>query len=91
MDDIVLNKTAIIERCLGRIRTEYGLIRSDLESDLTRQDAIILNLLRAAEAAIDTAMHVVRIRRLGIPQRSRDAFVLLENNQLLDFVVKIES
>ena len=49
----------------------------------TRQDAIVLNLLRACEAAIDAAMHVVRVHRLGLPQRSRDAFALMHEHHLL--------
>jgi hypothetical protein len=32
--------------------------------------------LRASEAAIDTAMHVVRKRKLGIPQQSFNAHSL---------------
>ncbi len=48
------------------------------------RDAIVLDFLRAAEAAIDAVMHVVRVRKLGIPQRSRNAVVLMEKNGLLE-------
>ncbi|MDX8403099.1 MAG: DUF86 domain-containing protein [Mariprofundaceae bacterium] len=84
MDNVLVNKAAIIERCLKRIAEEYIGHENDLESDFTRQDSIILNLQRACEAAIDAAMHVVRVRRLGIPQQSRDAFVMLQEASLLD-------
>ncbi len=84
MDDVLLNKTAIIERCLGRITEEYHGHEHELENNFSRQDAIVLNLQRACEAAIDAAMHVVRIRRLGIPQQSRDAFVMMQEASLLD-------
>lgn len=77
MDDVVLNKAAIIERCLRRIRDEYAGDPRRLFEDLTRQDAIVLNLQRACQAAIDLAMHLVRRYRLGVPQDSRDAFSLL--------------
>jgi uncharacterized protein YutE (UPF0331/DUF86 family) len=50
----------------------------------TRQDAIILNLQRACESSIDAAMHLVRVHRLGVPQETREAFVLLEQAKLLD-------
>lgn len=83
-DDVILNKAAIIERCLHRIEQEYRGRESELETNQTRQDAIILNLQRACEAAIDLAMHVVRVRRLGIPQDSREAFDLLHQAGLLD-------
>ena len=77
MDDVVLNKAAIIERCLRRIREEYADDPSHLRDDLTRQDSIILNIQRACEASIDLAMHLVRKSALGLPQDSRDAFALL--------------
>ncbi len=82
-DDVVLNKVAVIERCLGRIREEYEGHEAELATHFTKQDSIILNLLRACEASIDVAMHRVRVNRLGIPQDSRDAFSLLERAHLI--------
>ncbi len=83
VDDVLLNKVASIERCLKRIADEYVGHEDELETDYTRQDSIILNLQRACEAAVDAAMHQVRIKRLGIPQESRDAFRMLEKASLL--------
>jgi len=83
-DDVVINKVAIVERCLKRIGEEYEGRESELISNLTRQDSIILNLLRACEAAIDLAMHLVRIRRLGLPQESREAFRMLQDSGVVD-------
>ena len=34
-------------------------------------------------SGIDVAMHLARVRRLGIPQESRDAFTLLEQAKLI--------
>jgi len=84
MDDVLLNKAAIIERCLGRISEEYRGHEDELKDNFSRQDAIVLNLQRACEAAIDAAMHVVRTRRLGVPQQSRDAFVMMQEASLLE-------
>jgi uncharacterized protein YutE (UPF0331/DUF86 family) len=84
MDDVLLNKAAIVERCLARIAEEYVGFEKEMETNLTRQDAIILNLQRACEASIDAAMHVVRSRSLGVPQQSRDAFEMLREDGLLD-------
>ena len=78
MDDVLLNKAAVIERCLARIAEEYEGHEDELETNYTRQDAIVLNLQWACEASIDAAMHLVRTNRLGLPQRTRDAFILLE-------------
>ncbi len=77
-DEVVLNKVAVIERCLKRVNEEYVDNEAELESNYTRQDAIILNLLRVSEAAIDLAMHATRVGELGLPQESREAFTLLE-------------
>ena len=84
VDDVILNKAAAIERCVARVREEHGGNDARLLRDQTRQDAIILNLQRACEAAIDLAMHEIRRRHLGVPQESRDAFTLLANAGLLD-------
>lgn len=83
MDDVLLNKTASIERCLHRVLEEYRGHEHELESNFTRQDALVLNLLRACETSIDLAMHVVRTERLGIPQSSRHAFELLQEAAIL--------
>ncbi|HHI93660.1 MAG TPA: DUF86 domain-containing protein [Gammaproteobacteria bacterium] len=83
VDDVLLNKVASIERCLKRVADEYVGHENELETDYTRQDSIVLNLQRACEAAIDAAMHQVRIKGLGIPQESRDAFRMLEEAGLL--------
>jgi len=82
-EDVVLNKAASIERRLARICEEYGGKREHLYENQTKQDAIVLNLQRACETAIDLAMYVVRRKGLGLPQESMDAFALLEKAQLL--------
>jgi uncharacterized protein YutE (UPF0331/DUF86 family) len=84
VDDVLLNKAAAIERAVRRVREEYAGREENLRSNQTRQDAIILNLQRACESSIDAAMHLVRVHRLGVPQDTREAFVLLERAQLLD-------
>ncbi|MFM7103811.1 MAG: type VII toxin-antitoxin system HepT family RNase toxin [Verrucomicrobiota bacterium] len=81
-DDLLLNKGAIIRRCLARVREEYAGNPAHLDN-LTRQDAMVLNVQRACEAAIDLAMHVVARRQVGVPQTSREAFMLLEQAGLL--------
>ena len=76
-DDVLLNKAASIERCLKRIDEEYRGHEPEFEINITRQDALMLNLLRASETSIDAAMHLVRVHKLGLPQESRDAFRML--------------
>jgi uncharacterized protein YutE (UPF0331/DUF86 family) len=83
-DDVLLNKTATVERCVARVREEYAGDPAILRGDLTRQDAIVLNLQRACQACIDLAMHLCRVHDLGTPQDSRSAFALLHDAGHLD-------
>lgn len=75
MNDVILNKTTTIERCLKRIHEVYEGNPENL-TDFTKQDSIVLNIQRACEASIDLAMHVVSERKLGVPKTSREAFKL---------------
>lgn len=83
MDDVVVNKAATIERCIARVREEHAGNDRNLVDDQRRQDSIVLNLQRACEAAIDLAMHVVRVRHLGVPQETRDGFAFLRDAGIL--------
>jgi len=74
-DDIALNKGAIIERALRRMKQEYEA--NPQLDNYTHVDAMTLNVERACQAAIDLAMHIVARRRLGMPQSSAQAFELL--------------
>ncbi len=79
-DDVLLNKATSIERCVMRAREEYDRDPSTFAADLTRQDAAVLNIQRACEAALDMGQHLIRRERLGIPQSARDIFTLLAAN-----------
>jgi uncharacterized protein YutE (UPF0331/DUF86 family) len=75
-DDILLNKAAIIERCIRRVGEEaQACPRYD---NFSHVDALTLNIERACQASIDMAMHVVAERHLGVPQSNGEAFALLE-------------
>jgi len=81
-DSVSLNKGAIIERCLRRMHQEYAADKT-LEN-YTHLDALVLNIERACQAAIDLAMHVVSESHLGVPQSSAEAFILLKKAGRLD-------
>ena len=66
-DDVILNKAASIERCIRRIEEEYAGTDRNLVENQTKQDAIVLNLQRVCETAIDLAMYAVSYRKLGVP------------------------
>ena len=83
MDDVILNKYAIIQRCLVRIQEEYVGYEDELTTNFTRQDSIILNIQRACQAALDLANRVIRLKQLGIPQNNRESFALLADAGLV--------
>lgn len=80
--DVVLNKVETIRRCIRRIEEVYQKDPENLK-DYTKQDSIILNIQRACEAAIDLAMHLIAEAGLGLPQSSREAFDILEKNDII--------
>ena len=77
VDDVVLNKAATIERCFARAREEYAAAGETFSTNFSRQDAAILNIQRACEAALDLGHHLIRRERLGVPQSARNVFDLL--------------
>lgn len=80
---VVLNKFETIEKCINRINEEYQNNPENLE-DYRKMDMIVLNLQRACEAVLDLAMYVVSNKKLGLPQNKREAFKLLEENNIID-------
>lgn len=83
MNDVLLNKVAVIERCIKRINDVYEGNPENL-TDYTKQDSIILNIQRACEASIDLAMYIVSERKLGVPKASRDAFRFLQEEKIIE-------
>ncbi|WCL51191.1 type VII toxin-antitoxin system HepT family RNase toxin [Leptospira sp. GIMC2001] len=76
-DDIISNKVSIIQRAISRALAEF---RKNPEfTSYTELDALILNLERACQAAIDLAMHLIAEKQWGVPQSSADAFRILES------------
>lgn len=84
MNDIAINKVQIVQRCVQRAREEYEAAGGKFASDYSRQDAAVMNVVRACEATLDFANHVVRIRRLGVPNSSADTFRALATAEILD-------
>lgn len=78
MNDVILNKKTSIERCIRQIRTYSGLpLEGSPEHDQLRIDGVVLNLQRACEQVIDLGNHVLRSKKLGVPQTTRDTFRIL--------------
>lgn len=84
MNDVLLAKRVSIERCVEQIR-KYESLPSNVpwEQDFLRQDAISMNVQRACELAIDMANHLIRVRKLGVPQSSRESFLILGRESVM--------
>lgn len=85
---VIINKYESIQKCIKKIEEEYeGNI--DNLYDYRKLDPIVLNLQRACEAAIDIAMYIVANRKLGVPQTKKEAFIKLEENNLISKEVSV--
>jgi uncharacterized protein YutE (UPF0331/DUF86 family) len=84
MSEIILNKKVSIERCVQQIQTYYTLDHDlPFEKDYLKQDAIGMNLQRACELSLDIANHLIKTKKPGLPQDSKDSFALLYQAQLI--------
>ena len=84
MNDIIINKIISIQRCIERAREEYHGNPAGFDTDFSKQDAAILNVVRACEQAIDLANHVIKTHKMGIPASSAESFELLEKKRVID-------
>lgn len=73
-----------MQRCIQRARQEYGSNPENFDTDYTKQDASLLNILRACEQAIDLANHVIKSHKMGIPASSSESFDLLRQKFIID-------
>jgi uncharacterized protein YutE (UPF0331/DUF86 family) len=83
-DKVLARKAKVIERCVGRAREEHALAEGLFLSNYSRQDAAILNIQRACEAALDMAQRVVSTQKWGVAETSRDLFGVLQRNAVID-------
>jgi uncharacterized protein YutE (UPF0331/DUF86 family) len=81
--DVVLAKVATIDRCLHRIAEVQKAAGGKLSS-VDIEDITVLNVTRAAQAAIDLATHVVTTEGYGLPDSVAAAFVLLAKHSVID-------
>ena len=58
MNDILLAKVASILKCLNTVQEDFEN-ENTFRNNITKQDAVVLNLQRACEASIDIANHIV--------------------------------
>jgi uncharacterized protein YutE (UPF0331/DUF86 family) len=83
MSDVIVSKIQSIQKCVRRAREEYSYSPEEFSKDFTRQDAAILNVIRACETTIDLANHLIKTKKIGVPTSSSDAFSLLEAERII--------
>lgn len=83
-DKVLLHKAKVIERCVARAREEHEASQGHFSTDHTRQDAAVLNLQRACEAALDMAQRVISQQGWGIAETSKDLFVVLQRQHVIE-------
>lgn len=82
--NVLINKASSIEQCLKRIKNDYEKVNGDIANNLTQQDAIVLNIQRACQSAIDMGAHYIRAKKFGIPQSSQEIFKILGDNKVIE-------
>ncbi len=84
MNDIVINKIQSIQRCVTRARAEFNADPDGFATNFTRQDAAVMNVLRACEQSIDLANHLIKTHKMGVPTSSSESFALLADLNVID-------
>jgi len=81
MDDVILNKSESIRRCIKRIEEDYD---EEFENNYTKQDAVMLNIQRLIQQTMDLGAYIVKKYKLGIPKSSKEIFEMLEKEKIID-------
>lgn len=83
-DDILTSKAGTIERCCQRAREEYEKDPTTFVTDLTRQDAATLNVIRAWEAAVEMGDYVLAQGEGKLARDEREVISLLAERGWID-------
>ena len=87
--DVILAKTRVIQRCLQRIREETSL-DPDLLDTFIVQDSFVLNLLRAIQAVVQMAAHIVASEGWGLPDEMKATFNPLYEHRIVNKELKLK-
>jgi uncharacterized protein YutE (UPF0331/DUF86 family) len=83
MTDVGIQKITSLQRCVARAREAHAEAGANFRTNYNLQDAAILNIVRACDTAIDLANMVIRSRKLGVPNESRDALTTLAREEII--------
>jgi len=71
-DPVIESITTRLERYVARVHEEYNKDPATFANDITRQEAAIMNIVRAVAAALDIGEHLIRKHKLGAPKSQLD-------------------
>jgi uncharacterized protein YutE (UPF0331/DUF86 family) len=71
-DPVILSISTRLERYVARVHEEYNKDSATFVNDITRQEAAIMNIVRAIAAALDIGEHLIRKHKLGVPKNQLD-------------------
>lgn len=83
MNEVLAQKVTSLQRCVARAREARATAGADFRTRYNLQDAAVLNVIRACDAAIDLANMLIRRRRFGIPAESRESFAILSRERVI--------
>jgi uncharacterized protein YutE (UPF0331/DUF86 family) len=84
MNEVAAQKIVSLQRCVARAREELADAGASFATNFSAQDAALLNVIRVCETTLDLANMLIRVRRLGIPNESRESFAILARERILD-------
>jgi uncharacterized protein YutE (UPF0331/DUF86 family) len=86
--DVIIGKLDSIKACVKRILDEYDGDSENLYN-ITKQDAIVLNIQRACELSIDIGNYIISKEKYKVPKVSREIFEILEENFIIENYLSI--
>ena len=82
MNDSLSDKLDSLQRCVERVREEFEP-QSEFSVDETRQDAAVMNIVRACGTAAGIAQSAVQVIGLDVPSEAATCFEILSGRNVL--------
>jgi uncharacterized protein YutE (UPF0331/DUF86 family) len=82
MSDSLTDKLDSLQRCLERVREEF-VPQSEFSVNETRQDAAVMNIVRACGTAAGIAKNAVQVFGLDVPSDAAKSFEILSDRNVL--------
>lgn len=82
-NDVIQKKLDSLIKCVNRIESQKIETEQDLQSDLDKQEIIILNLERAVQICVDIGNHLLLDLKSQTPSTMAETFKLLYQNKMI--------